>query len=152
MKIKITPVKDNYLLPSGETEFRAPLIATEGSAGFDLYCADDTKVLLPGNKALLRLGFSAELPKGYYVAIVPRSGLAVKKGLIIPNSPGTIDSDYRGEWKVCIKNTGADTAWIRAGDRIAQGILMKHEHPEFEIVETLTETSRGEGGFGSTSV
>lgn len=126
-----------------------PKHATANSAGFDLYSCENT-ILKSGERKLIGLGFATEIPEGYYVAIVPRSGMAVKQGVTVVNTPGTIDADYRGEWKVCLINLGNELVYIKKGDRIAQGIMLKYEKAKFEEVESLEETQRSSGGFGST--
>jgi len=128
---------------------RLPTQATSNSAGFDLYSCEDA-ILKSGERKLIGLGFATEIPGNHYVAIVPRSGLAVKQGVSIVNTPGTIDADYRGEWKVCLINLGNELVHIRKGDRIAQGIMSRYEKVKFEEVESLGETQRSSGGFGST--
>ena len=125
-----------------------PRHATVDSAGFDLYSCEDA-ILRSSERKLIGLGFATEIPKNHYVAIVPRSGLAVKQGVSIVNTPGTIDADYRGEWKVCLINLGNELVHIRKGDRIAQGIMLRYEKVEFKEVESLEETQRSTGGFGS---
>ena len=139
-RIKIKILRDNAIVPTYGSNY---------SAGFDLYSCEKI-LIMDHQKYILPLGFATEIPKGYYVAIVPRSGLACKKGATVINSPGTIDSDYRGEWKVGIINHSANRLQIEVGDRIAQGILRKYEKVEFEEVEELLSTERDSGGFGST--
>jgi len=132
----------NNELPKYETEF---------SAGVDLKADLTEKIILkPMERALISTGLSIELPIGFEAQIRPRSGLAIKNGITILNSPGTIDSDYRGEIKVILINLSSSDFEIKNGDRIAQMIISKYEKVQFELVEKLTETERGSGGFGHT--
>ena len=128
-----------------------PFYATEQSAGMDL-CADLSAplTLSPGDRLLVPTGLFIELPKGYEAQVRPRSGLAVKNGITVLNSPGTIDADYRGEIKVILINHGKENFTIQNGDRIAQMVIAKHETVTWEKVDSLNETARGEGGFGHT--
>ena len=128
-----------------------PTYGSEYSAGFDLYSCEDI-LLMSKQSYIFDLEFSTEIPEGYYVSIVPRSGLACKKGVTVINAPGTIDSDYRGSWKVGLINHSNNQVQIKEGDRIAQGIMLKYENIIFEEVENLDKTERNEGGFGSTGV
>ncbi len=131
---------------------RVPLYQTTHSAGADVRaCVDETVVLKPLCRAIISTGFSMEIPEGYEVQIRPRSGLA-SKGLIVPNSPGTIDSDYRGEVKILLLNLSSEEFEIEDGDRIAQMVIQKVHQADFVEVQTLSETIRGEGGFGHTGV
>lgn len=128
-----------------------PSYATSGSAGMDLTAAlEEAFDLEPGHRTLISTGLSIALPYGFEAQISPRSGLAVKHGVTVLNTPGTIDSDYRGEIKVLLVNLGSDTVTIERGMRIAQMVIAKHEHIEWSTVEELPETDRGTGGFGST--
>jgi len=128
-----------------------PRYETPGSAGLDL-CADleAPLELAPFARALVPTGLFIELPQGYEAQIRPRSGLALKKGLSMPNTPGTVDSDYRGEIKVILINLSTEAVQIAPGERIAQMVVARHERIEWTPVEILGETSRGAGGFGST--
>ncbi len=128
-----------------------PSYATALSAGMDLSAAleEDTE-LGPGERALIPTGLAIALPAGFEAQIRPRSGLAVKHGITVLNTPGTIDADYRGEIKVILINLGQEPVTIKRGMRIAQMVIEKHEHIEWRVVESLEETERGEGGFGST--
>jgi len=128
-----------------------PGYQTEGSAGADL-CADleQPLVVQPMQRTLVPTGFSIEIPPGYEGQGRPRSGLALRTGLSMPNSPGTIDSDYRGEVSVLVINFGLEPVEIRRGDRIAQLILAPVARARFETVDSLSETRRGGGGFGHT--
>jgi dUTP pyrophosphatase len=130
-----------------------PAYETTGSAGMDLRAAvaDDAPLTLePGARALVPTGLKIALEQGYEAQVRPRSGLALKHGLTCLNSPGTIDSDYRGEVGVILINHGEEPFVIRRGERIAQMVVAKQEQAEVVQVETLDETVRGSGGFGST--
>ncbi len=127
-----------------------PNYAHPGDAGADLVSAESLR-LAPGQRALVGTGVSIALPDGYVAFVVPRSGLATKHGITIVNSPGTVDAGYRGEIKVTLLNTDASEPYdIAVGDRIAQLIVMPVSRANFIPVETLPESVRGEGGFGST--
>ncbi|MEL0438792.1 dUTP diphosphatase [Phycobacter sp. K97] len=130
-----------------------PSYETEGAAGADLRAdlPDRTPVVLePGARALVPTGLRVEIPDGYEIQIRPRSGLALKHGITLPNTPGTIDSDYRGPLGVIILNAGQERFEIAHGDRIAQMVIAPVLQARFELVEHLSETRRGSGGFGST--
>ena len=127
-------------------------IPTRGSAqaaGMDLY-ADEDMVLIPGERKAVSTGIAMALPPGHEGQVRPRSGNALKLGLTVLNSPGTVDPDYRGEVKVILINLSAVVQAIKRGDRIAQLVIAKFEPPEVFEVDTLDDTARGEGGFGST--
>jgi len=141
MKIKVIN-KSPYDLPQYETS---------GSAGLDLKAdIEKTIVLRPFDRALVHTGIYLEIPKGYEAQVRPRSGLALKNGITVLNSPGTIDADYRGEICVILANLSNKGFGIKPGDRIAQLVFAKVEQAEWLEVEQLSETDRGEGGFGST--
>ena len=124
---------------------------TEGSAGFDVRAANpEPLMLMPGGRAAVPTGLALSIPPGHEVQVRPRSGLALKHGIILPNSPGTIDSDYRGELKVILMNLGDEPFMVRAGDRIAQLVVGKVAEAEWEEVAELDGTRRSEGGFGHT--
>lgn len=110
----------------------------------------ESLTLQPMERGLVATGFAIEIPEGYEAQVRPRSGWALKQGITLPNSPGTIDSDYRGEIKVIIQNLGSEPFEIQKGDRIAQMVIAPVLQVQFEEVDQLSETSRGEGGFGST--
>lgn len=130
-----------------------PNYETIASAGMDLRANLDAPIVLsPLGRALVKTGLFIELPIGYEAQVRPRSGLAFKKGITVLNSPGTVDADYRGEIGVILVNLSNEPFTIENGERIAQLIIAKHERAEWLEVEVLTETSRGEGGFGSTGV
>jgi len=139
MKIKIVN-KSKHALPAYETAF---------SAGMDLRASLNESILIkPLERILVPTGLFIELPAGYEAQIRPRSGLAIKKGISLVNTPGTIDADYRGEIKIITINLSSEDFIIEDGERIAQMIISRHETAEWEEVEELNETSRGEGGFG----
>lgn len=128
-----------------------PQYATEHSAGMDLSAALEEAIeLAPGERMLIPTGLSMAMPDGYEAQIRPRSGLAIKHGITVLNAPGTIDADYRGEIKVCLINHGQSEFTIERGMRIAQMVIARHAAVKWQKVETLDETERGEGGFGST--
>ncbi len=130
---------------------KLPTYATKKSAGMDLSAALDHAIELgPGDRALIPTGLSIALPAGFEAQIRPRSGLALKHGVTVLNSPGTIDADYRGEIGVLLINHGKEPVVIERGMRIAQMVVERYEHVEWEVVDSLDETERGEGGFGST--
>ena len=130
-----------------------PNYETIASAGMDLRANLDAPIVLsPLGRALVKTGLFIELPIGYEAQVRPRSGLAFKKGITVLNSPGTVDADYRVEIGVILVNLSNEPFTIENGERIAQLIIAKHERAEWLEVEVLTETSRGEGGFGSTGV
>lgn len=135
-------------LPNGR-DLELPSYATTGSAGMDLRSADHL-TLKPGGRALVATGIAIALPDHYEAQVRPRSGLAVKYGITVLNSPGTIDADYRGEIKVPLINLGAEDFVIARGDRIAQMVVAPVTIAELVEVETLDETFRGAGGFGSS--
>lgn len=128
-----------------------PFYATAHSAGMDLHAANPAPINLePGKRALIPTGLFIELPDGYEAQIRPRSGLAYKHGVTVLNSPGTIDADYRGEIGVLLINHGQEPFEIKAGERIAQMVIATYTRIEWQQTESLTETSRGAGGFGHT--
>jgi dUTP pyrophosphatase len=134
-----------------KSAFPLPEYATEGSAGLDLRANIETaKTLQPMERILIPTGLFIELPIGYEAQVRPRSGTAFKKGLSIPNAPGTIDSDYRGEVGVILINLNTEAVVIEPGERIAQMVIARYERISWAEVDSLTETERGAGGFGST--
>lgn len=146
-------VQISWLLPEEERDIPLPSYETVGSAGLDVCAAVRSDVHLhPGNIVLIPTGFAVAIPCGYEIQVRPRSGLAVKYGVTIVNSPGTIDSDYRGEVKVGLINLSKDTFTIRRGDRIAQLVLAPVVHARWQETATLGDTERGTGGFGHTGV
>lgn len=128
-----------------------PSYETSGSAGMDVRAAEPSTIA-PGERGLAGTGFAFAIPPGYEIQVRPRSGLALKKGISIPNTPGTIDSDYRGELRVILINHGEEDFIIQRGDRIAQIVVAPVQRGILKEVDRLDETARGEGGFGSTGV
>jgi dUTP pyrophosphatase len=135
-------------LPSGEG-LPLPAYASNGAAGLDVVAAQDM-TLAPGQRHAVATGFAIAIPEGYEVQVRPRSGLALKHGITCLNTPGTIDSDYRGEVKVILANLGSEPFEIRRGERIAQLVPAPVLKADFKEVATLESTERGTGGFGST--
>ena len=135
-------------LPHGEG-LPLPAYATPGAAGMDVVAAEEV-TLAPGGRHPVATGFSVAIPEGFEIQVRPRSGLALKHGITVPNTPGTIDSDYRGELKVILINHGAEPFPIHRGDRIAQLVLAPVTLAAWVEVAELDETERGAGGFGST--
>lgn len=130
-----------------------PEYATPQSAGVDLRANIDEPIeLKPLSRTIIPTGLHIALPEGYEAQIRPRSGLAIKKGITCLNTPGTIDADYRGDVGVILINLSTETFIVNPGERIAQMVINKFEQAEFELVEELDETERGEGGFGHTGV
>jgi len=141
-KIQIKRISEKVLIPKYETP---------GSSGMDIAAYIEKNIIIePGEKALVPTGFTLSVPKGYEVQIRPRSGLAVKKNISVLNTPGTIDSDYRGEVKVILINFGKEKFVVENGSRIAQMVVCPIVQATLQEVEDLTKTKRGTGGFGST--
>jgi dUTP pyrophosphatase len=137
-------------LPHGKN-LPLPAYATSGAAGMDVLAAVDAPVTIdPGKRALIPTGLVVALPPGYELQIRPRSGLALRHGIVLPNSPGTIDEDYRGEVQVIVLNAGDASFTIERGARIAQAVLAPVVRARWHEVESLDATIRNEGGFGST--
>jgi len=135
----------------GNPDLPLPSRATEGSAGYDLRAAvEKPQEIAPGERVLVPTGFALALPLGFEAQVRPRSGLALDHGIVLPNAPGTIDSDYRGEVKVILANLGQKTFRIERGDRIAQLVVQRVPGVRFREVQELSETRRGAGGFGHT--
>ena len=142
---RVRPQEDADLLP--------PAFQSAGAAGLDLAAGvREPLILKPGEIHLVPTGWAVAIPEGYEGQVRPRSGLALKKGLTMINAVGTIDSDYRGELQMPMINLGPEPVTINRGDRVAQMIISKYERPEVVEAEELTDTARGRGGFGSTSV
>ena len=136
--------KSNNKLPKYETEL---------SAGMDVRAFLDSSITLkPLDRILVKTGLFVELEKGFEIQVRPRSGLALKKGITVLNSPGTIDADYRGEIGVILINLSKEKFVISSGDRIAQLVVCKHEQPKIVLSSSLSETQRGDKGFGSTGI
>lgn len=140
MKVKIINKSNNPL----------PAYATAGSAGLDIHAniIEEKITLLPFDRKLIPTGLYLELPNGYEAQIRPRSGLALKKGITLPNTPATIDSDYRGELKIILINLSNENQTIQHGDRIAQMVIKSYEKIILEETKSLSSTNRNEGGFG----
>ena len=138
--IKIMKVHEDAIIPKYQTE---------GSAGFDLHSIESVKIF-PGYQKLIRIGLSVEIPPGTELQLRPRSGLALKHMLSLTNSPGTLDSDYRGEIKIILINLSRETFAVKRGDRIAQAVLCPVIKADMRVVDELSETIRGTGGHGST--
>jgi dUTP pyrophosphatase len=137
----------------GTGDLPLPARATAGAAGFDLHAAvESDQVLGPGDRVLVPTGISIAVPPGYEAQVRPRSGLALRHGVMLPNAPGTIDSDYRGELKVILLNAGAAPFTVRRGDRIAQLVFAPVVIPEWDEKPSLEPTQRGVGGFGHTGL
>jgi len=137
-------------LPHGEG-IDLPFYATAHAAGADLRAALDADIsIAPGAHALIKTGFAMALPENYEAQIRPRSGLALKHGITVLNSPGTIDADYRGEVGVILINHGSEAFTVQRGDRIAQMVIAPFVQADFQAVDSLSETARGAGGFGSS--
>ncbi len=145
-KIKAIPVKIKFLNHS--ENFGSPKYQTEGAAGFDLQSAEDITILA-GQTVAVSTGIAVELPLGYELQIRSRSGLALKHNVFVLNSPGTIDSDYRGEIKIILTNAGGNFT-IKKGDRIAQGVLAEYCVANFKVSKSLEASARDDKGFGST--
>jgi dUTP diphosphatase len=144
-RVRILRLPTNLDLP-------LPSRQTTGSAGFDLASAERDFVLAPGERRLVSTGLAVEIPPGIEGQVRPRSGLALRHGITMPNAPGTIDSDYRGEVRVILQNLGTEPVTIVRGDRIAQLVFARYETPELVDATELEQSSRGAGGFGSTGV
>ena len=143
-RVRITRCPGNGDLP-------LPSRATRQAAGHDLCAAVEADlVLASGDRALIPTGFQIAIPTGFEAQIRPRSGLALRHGIVLPNAPGTIDADYRGELRVILANLGADDFTVHRGDRIAQLVIAPVVRAEWDEVATLDETGRGSAGFGST--
>lgn len=138
-------------LPSNP-DLPLPSRQTTGSAGFDLASAEPDFVLAPGERRLVSTGLALEIPPGIEGQVRPRSGLALRHGITMPNAPGTIDPDYRGELRVILQNSGGQPVTIARGDRIAQLVFARYETPELVDVAELEASTRGAGGFGSTGI
>ncbi|MGB3225987.1 MAG: dUTP diphosphatase [Desulforhopalus sp.] len=148
IKIKIC-----WLIPEDERDLNLPNYETTGAAGMDVEAGIHAAVTLqPGERTLIPTGFSVALPQGYELQVRPRSGLAINYGVTIINSPGTIDSDYRGEVKIALINLGHDPYTIHRGDRVAQLVLASVLQTTFTQVSILDKTERDSGGFGHTGV
>jgi dUTP pyrophosphatase len=141
VRIVRLPANPDLPLPSRQTAH---------AAGYDVSSAEPDLILAPGERRAVGTGLAFELPDGYEMQVRPRSGLALKHGITLPNAPGTIDADYRGELKVILQNGGTEPFAIRRGERIAQLVFARHEAPELLESDAVSDTARGAGGFGST--
>jgi dUTP pyrophosphatase len=151
MKDSRVKVKIKRVQPQGDLHLPLPRYMTEKSSGMDLCAAvSQDLVLKPGERRLIPTGFAISVPEGYEAQIRPRSGLALRDGITLVNTPGTIDADYRGEIGVILINHGEKPFQVKRGDRIAQMVIGPVARAELEWVEDLDETSRSEGGFGHT--
>lgn len=140
-------------LPGRPEDIPLPAKQTSGSAGFDVFAAcPGPLTLAPGGRQAVPTGLALAIPEGFEVQVRPRSGLALKHGIVLPNSPGTIDSDYRGELKIIMMNLGEAPFEVKAGDRIAQLVVSRVADAEWDEVENLDDTERAGGGFGHTGV
>ena len=143
LRVRVLRLPDNPDLP-------LPARATAFAAGYDVRSSEPNLVLSPGEVRAVGTGLILELPPGIECQLRPRSGLALKHGITLPNAPGTIDPDYRGELRVILLNQGADPAPISRGDRIAQLVFAKFESPQIVEASAVSDSERGRGGFGST--
>lgn len=142
-----------WMIPEERRDLELPGYETQGSAGMDVAAAIEGDMnISPGDIVLVPTGFGVAIPEGYEIQVRPRSGLAVKHGITIINSPGTIDSDYRGEVKIGLVHLGKEPFVLHRGDRIAQLVVAPVVQAQWHVVETLNETTRGAGGFGHTGV
>lgn len=152
-KNKSVPLKILRMVLADGSQVPMPKYATSGSAGFDLYSANlEPVVLKPGETKVIPLGIKVELPEGYELQLRPRSGLAAKYGITLPNAPSTIDSDYRGEVGVILTNLGNEDFEVLPFMRICQGIVKEVPKIDFIEVDSLSETDRGDGSYGSTGL
>ena len=147
LEVKITRLNDKF------DDLPLPAYKTTGSAGMDIYAAIDENIILhPGQTTLVPTNLAIALPEGYECQVRSRSGLALKNGVFALNAPGTIDSDYRGEIGIILSNFSKEAFTIKRGDRIAQLVIARYEQAEWKICDSLDDTERGAGGFGSTGV
>ena len=142
MNLKVKKLNENATIPAYQSD---------GASGFDLHSAESTEIL-PGGFCAVKTGLAFEIPRGFEIQVRPRSGLAFKNGIGVLNTPGTIDSDYRGEVMVILFNFGKEIFKINKGDRIAQAVLAQVFLADFSVSDELDSTARGERGFGSTGV
>jgi dUTP pyrophosphatase len=147
MNVKVTRLDKNF------NDLPLPAYASGGSAGMDVYAAVESALTVePGAIVLVPTSIAIALERGFECQVRSRSGLALKHGIFALNAPGTIDSDYRGEVKIILANFGKESFEINRGDRIAQLVIARYEHINWEEVDSLDETERGAGGFGSTGI
>jgi len=145
LAVRFTRLPSNPDLPLPER-------ATQHAAGYDVRSAEGPVTLAPGEIRLVSTGLAMELPEGVECQVRPRSGLALKHGITLPNSPATIDPDYRGEVRIILQNLGNEPVTLERGERVAQLVFARFEAPDIVLAERLSETARGDGGFGSTGV
>ena len=143
MQVRITRLPSNPDLP-------LPSRQSAQAAGYDVASCEPDLVLAPGERRAIATGLVFEIPEGFEMQVRPRSGLALRHGITLPNAPGTIDADYRGELKVILQNGGQEPFTIRRGERIAQLVFSRHEAPSLVEADSVNHTARGLGGFGST--
>lgn len=147
LPVKISRIGEQF------NDLPLPVYATSGSAGMDIHAATDEEIIIPsGGVVLIPTALAISLPVGFECQVRSRSGMAAKNGVFALNSPGTIDSDYRGEIKVILANFGKEPFVVRRGDRIAQLVVARYETVVWQEVASLDDTSRGDGGFGSTGI
>lgn len=147
LEVKIKRISEDY------SNNPLPEYKTSGSAGMDILASISSDIIIKaGQIELVPTNLAIELPSGFECQVRSRSGLAIKNGIFCLNSPGTIDSDYRGEIKVILSNFGKEDFVIKNGDRIAQLVIAKYEYVQWNVVKELSDSNRGEGGFGSTGV
>jgi len=142
IKIKIKKINPEAIIPH---------YSHEGDAGMDVYSCEDNSIN-PNERKLISTGLSFEIPRGFEIQVRPKSGLALNSGITVLNTPGTLDSGYRGELKVILFNTSKNTYDVKKGEKIAQIVLARYEEAEIEEASELTQTTRAEGGFGSTGL
>jgi dUTP pyrophosphatase len=153
MKVTVVKVKIKRIRPQEDSDLPSPRYMTEKSSGMDLYAAVNEEIFLnPGQRRLIPTGIAVSVPEGYEAQVRPRSGLALRDGITVANTPGTIDADYRGEIGVILINHGENPFQVKRGDRVAQMVIVPVARGELEWVEDLDETPRSGGGFGHTGI
>jgi dUTP pyrophosphatase len=153
MKVTGVKVKIKRIRPQEDSDLPSPRYMTEKSSGMDLYAAVNEEIFLnPGQRRLIPTGIAVSVPEGYEAQVRPRSGLALRDGITLANTPGTIDADYRGEIGVLLINHGEKSFQVKRGDRVAQMVIVPVARAELEWVEDLDETPRSGGGFGHTGI
>jgi dUTP pyrophosphatase len=153
MKVPGVKVKIKRIRPQEDSDLPSPRYMTEKSSGMDLYAAVNGEIFLnPGQRRLIPTGIAVSVPEGYEAQVRPRSGLALRDGITLANTPGTIDADYRGEVGVLLINHGEKPFQVKRGDRVAQMVIVPVAKAELEWVEDLDETPRSGGGFGHTGI
>jgi dUTP pyrophosphatase len=153
MKVTVVKVKIKRIRPQEDSDLPSPRYMTEKSSGMDLFAAVNEEIFLnPGQRRLIPTGIAVSVPEGYEAQVRPRSGLALRDGITLANTPGTIDADYRGEIGVILINHGEKPFQVERGDRVAQMVIVPVARAELEWVEDLDETPRSGGGFGHTGI